>query len=424
VTLSARGTVAWRALVLRLGLLLVGVGLLVPQVSLAALPANEVWREGLLTFRGGYGRLATGGAGGTLCTVSNLNDAGAGSLRTCLNTPGPQWIIFSVSGTINITSDRIMPLPPDGNDKTIDGRKANIAINLTHTTSGNDGFYLSGLSNWIVHNVAFTNFSSDWSIRLLNADTVWFDHVTTMGGPTNTALGIGMCGGYWGCDSHPSTNITISWSVFHDRTTGSGMVLYAQGSNTTTAPPPETLMAGARLTMHHNWYQHGADARFPLMRWGWCHSYNNYFDNTDFGAQVRAQGQFHSENDIFDCTGPADGHECGFSGILLRVQCTGNIFGETDASNCKVTNPWRVAGTETYEQLNTGTIFTPAADYAYTLDTPNATLRSRLRDVTTGAGLVANPYSTVTTKRPRHSQRWSTLPRWYPSATMAGQGSD
>jgi hypothetical protein len=103
-----------------------------PSPAHAALPANEVWREQLLNQRVGYGRLATGGAGGSLCTVNTLANSGgsgqAGSLRHCMELSGPQWIIFSVSGVLNLTSRIQMSLTGGNHDKTIDGRGANIVI--------------------------------------------------------------------------------------------------------------------------------------------------------------------------------------------------------------------------------------------------------------------------------------------------------
>src|SRR5688572_5599981 len=71
----------------------------------AALPSNELWREGLINNVVGFGRNTTGGAGGTLCRVTNLNNSGTGSLRACAEATGPQWIVFDVSGTITLSSE-------------------------------------------------------------------------------------------------------------------------------------------------------------------------------------------------------------------------------------------------------------------------------------------------------------------------------
>lgn len=70
----------------------------------------------------GFGRFATGGRGGKVYAVSNLNDAGAGSFREAFNAyPGePLTIIFKVGGIINLTSE----LRVKRSDFTIAGQTA------------------------------------------------------------------------------------------------------------------------------------------------------------------------------------------------------------------------------------------------------------------------------------------------------------
>jgi pectate lyase len=48
----------------------------------------------------GGGSLAIGGRGGVVCEVTNLNDTGRGSLRSCSEMSGPRTVIFRVGGTI------------------------------------------------------------------------------------------------------------------------------------------------------------------------------------------------------------------------------------------------------------------------------------------------------------------------------------
>lgn len=60
-----------------------------------------------LAFPGaeGFGKYASGGRGGKVLVVSNLNDSGPGSLREALREKFPRIIVFAVSGTIDLESD-------------------------------------------------------------------------------------------------------------------------------------------------------------------------------------------------------------------------------------------------------------------------------------------------------------------------------
>lgn len=79
--------------------------LLVAIVTLAFVLALPVFAQPLaFPTAEGFGRFAKGGRGGAVILVTNLQDAGPGSLRACVEASGPRTCVPTVSGEIRVNS--------------------------------------------------------------------------------------------------------------------------------------------------------------------------------------------------------------------------------------------------------------------------------------------------------------------------------
>ena len=244
------------------------------------------YQQALLNERVGFGRNATGGAGGEVYWVTNLNESGPGSLRqACEQDDNARWILFAVNGTINLSN----PIQVHSN-KTIDGRGASITL----TSQGlwivglDKNGVLNGSRNVIVENLTLSN-GVDFRDGVMiqeGAGDVWVDHCSFSNWPYHNALDI----------STPRASIfsdvTISWCKFSNQ----NFVMLIGGFAGDANGP------NMRVTLHHNYFLQTGQ-RNPRIRKALVHAYNNYlydWQQSEGGMATSDSGQLRTEYNIFD----------------------------------------------------------------------------------------------------------------------------
>jgi hypothetical protein len=159
----------------------------------------------------GGGMFTSGGRGGKVIAVTNLNDSGEGSLRAALEAEGPRIVVFRVAGTIKVNGDLNINHP----DITVAGQ-----------TAPGDGICIAGTFNINTHNVIVRH------IRVRRGVPMGGQGDDNIGGNPNHHVIIDHCSTSWGMDENislyrhmrpsldgktqikdPARYITIQWTI-------------------------------------------------------------------------------------------------------------------------------------------------------------------------------------------------------------------
>jgi hypothetical protein len=151
----------------------------------------------------GFGALASGGRGGSVYHVTNLNDSGVGSFRDAISQSN-RTVVFDVSGVINTNSQLAF-----SNNITVAGQTAPNGIAIY-----GDGVSLSRRSNIILRSITFRagiGTASDMkTVNMTSSTNIILDHVS-IGWSRYDNLGITKDSG-----QPESSNITIQNSLIHE----------------------------------------------------------------------------------------------------------------------------------------------------------------------------------------------------------------
>lgn len=192
----------------------------------------------------GFGQYARGGRGGRVYLVTNLDDAGQGSLRECAEASGPRTCVFRVSGTITV-SDWIKVMDPY---LTIAGQTSPGGIAIRIGRSMNSPMLIQ-THDVIVRHLRLRPGPSQRSSD--NVDTlqisggaheVILDHLSTSW-PTDEGINIVGSGAVpHACGD--TRNVTVQWSILSEGLNVANRGAHSRGTY---------FGYGARnVTFHHN----------------------------------------------------------------------------------------------------------------------------------------------------------------------------
>jgi pectate lyase len=248
----------------------------------------------------GFGAKATGGRGGEVYEVTNLNDAGSGSFRDAVSK-GNRTVVFRVSGTIHLKKKLVITQPN---------------ITIAGQTAPGDGICLRDhpfavqSKNVIVRYLRSrlgdeTEQEQDSMGVLHGANNVIFDH----------------CSATWSIDeclslSGNETDITLQWCLIAEPLNDS---VHEKGKHGYGS----LARANGRVTLHHNLWAH-CESRSPRLG-------DNYGKAPFPTFDVR-------NNVIYDY-----GHTCsGLTQGILKVNYVGNYICPGPSSRAKT--PIHVGG--------------------------------------------------------------------------------
>ena len=216
----------------------------------------------------GHGRYVTGGRGGKVIHVTNLNDKGTGSFRAAVSGSSKKIIVFDVAGVIPLASDLTI-----GANTTILGQTApSPGITLRYYTVRPE-------NNCIIRFIRLRR-GQEKDIND-GADATWQRN--------KTGIIFDHCSFSWSIDEiasfYDNNNFTMQWCTIAESLTNPGHSKGAHGYG--------GIWGGKLASFHHNFLGHlmNRGPRFNGARYGWT----GYTSNKDY-ATYKWKNTVQAEN--------------------------------------------------------------------------------------------------------------------------------
>jgi hypothetical protein len=257
----------------------------------------------------GFGNKVTGGRGGKILFVTNLNDSGTGSLRAALETTGSRYVLFKISGNVELKS----PITISQGNLTVAGQSA-----------PGDGICITNHPVVINTDNIIIRF-----IRFRMGDK-GAEEADALGGRYHKNIIIDHCSMSWSTDEcasfYGNENFTLQWSILSESLRNS---IHEKGAHGYGG-----IWGGKNASFHHNLLAHH-DSRNPRF------DHPDVYNSSEVAAQMRGAVDFRN-NVIYNW-----GNDATYGGELGTFNLVSNYYkpGPASANKHRFLNAYKQATT-------------------------------------------------------------------------------